>query len=273
MMATGFILAALTINLSMLNCKVNIIIAICTTAFLSGCIEAKYDLDIRTTLNKNAKSFFNQLPGINGKPYNKQAIKVNATTLEVYKASFSETTIEKDNLLEITELNSNSDHPIVSYWNTDGFTQYLYLLKYDFTCNASGDDLTYTAVVFLSFRYMPIAAAPFTKCTGPGPLYWGVLNDDHISFDSVLTIKNVKTGPYLTANKANRKNHFNLLFMPVVFSDQAETNGDSINIKKIVRTDHNKVGGKKPLVFNIREIFHDSLAMRFDYINTIKLNP
>jgi hypothetical protein len=100
-----------------------------------------------------------------------------------------------------------------------------------------------------------------------------VLNDDYISFDSVLTIKNVKNGPYLTANKANRKNHFNLLFMPVVFPDEPETGGASINIKKIVRTDHNKVGGKKPLVFNIGEIFHDSRAMQFDYIKTIKLNP
>ena len=187
-------------------------------------------------------------------------------------AAFKEATIEKDNLFEFTELNDSSTHPRVVYNEVDGFIQELYLLKYNFIYDADGMEADATAVAFLSLRYRPMSTEPFIYCTGPGPMYWGLVIDDYISFDSVLTIKNKSTNPYLHINKQKKSSAFNLLFMPAAFAKHPERNGASFNITKIVRMDPNRIGGIKPLVFDIPVIFKDYKAMHFDYIKTITLN-
>ncbi len=256
----------------MLNCKVYGFVFCCILFAYTGCIESKYNLDIKATLNDPATSFFNTLPGIKGGFYNRKPVMTKAKKIEVYKASFSEATIEKDDLLEFTELNTHSDLPRVTYREIDGFTQDIYLLKYNFSYGDGGEEIENTAVILVSLHYRPMATEPFIFCTGPGPAYWGVVNDGYISFDSVLTIKQANNSYYLKGQKAKKKNAFNLLFLPAGFVEEPVENKSSFNIKKIVRMNANKVGGIKPLVFDIPAIFKDEKAMHFTYIKSIALN-
>lgn len=256
----------------MSNCKINIIAIACCLFVFTGCMETKYPFDIGTSIDEHAGDFLRKLPGIKKATYNTYKVTSKAKKIEVYKASFKEATIEKDNLLEITELNDKSTLPRVGYRETDGFIQDLYLLKYNFKYDAGGTEEDVTAVVFLSIRYRPTDAEPFRYCTGPGPLYWGLVMDDYISFDSVLVIKKKKANPYLLAKKRKKGKAFNLLFMPAAFAKNPERKRGSFDIKKIVRMDPNRIGGIKPLVFDIPEIFKDKKAMHFDYIKTITLN-
>ena len=256
----------------MLNCKIYTVIFICCLFVFAGCIESKYGLDINTTLNEEATNFLVKLPGIKDARYSGMKITANAKSVEVYKATFREATIEKDNLLEFTELNDSSTHPRVNYREIDGFMQELYLLKYRFTYDAGGIKPEATAVVFMSLRYRPMKEDPYIYCTGPGPLYWGIVNEGYISFDSVLNIKGSGDNYYLHTARQKKNRGFNLLFMPADFPDHPERKGGSFNITKIVRIHPNRIGGNKPLVFDIPVIFSDSKALHFDYITTITLN-
>jgi hypothetical protein len=58
--------------------------------------------------------------------------------------------------------------------------------------------------------------------------------------------------------------------MPANFPS-SPTADDTFNIEKIVNLDGNKVGGYKPLVFNINKILKDPNALQFHYVNTIHL--
>jgi hypothetical protein len=255
----------------MLNFKTYSIVLFCGLFSGAGCIESKYNLDINATFDKQATAFFRTLPGIQGAVYNKMPVSSRANKMEIYKASFSEATVEKEHLLEFTELNTHSNQPRVSYRDVDGFTQDIYLLKYTFSYRDGGEDIENTAVTFLSLHYRPMSTEPFKYCTGPGPAYWGLVNDGYISFDSVLSIKQAN-GYYLKADKPNKKNAFNLLFLPADFPELLIENKSSFDIKKIVRMNANKVGGNKPLVFDIPAIFKDSKAMHFTYLKTITVN-
>ena len=59
--------------------------------------------------------------------------------------------------------------------------------------------------------------------------------------------------------------------MPANFPSNPSTEDDTFNIEKIVKLDANKVGGYKPLVFNINKILKDQNALQFHYVDTIHL--
>jgi hypothetical protein len=258
----------------MLNCSKNIIVVLCCCTFIFyGCIESKYLLNIISTLNERSESFLQQLLGIGKMKYAGMPVKQKATIVEVYAASFKEMNIEKDNLLEVAEFNTTTKRPTANYLQVDGFMQNLYLLKYNFICTSGNDEIPVTAVVFLSFKYRQEVNGTGIYCTGPGPAYWGVVSDNYISFDSVVNINKARGKRYYLKMARHKRNQiFNLLFMPANFSDAAPAAGDFLNFTKIVRMGTNRIGGVKPVVFNIPEIFKDSNAMRFNYFKSIKLN-
>ena len=99
-----------------------------------------------------------------------------------------------------------------------------------------------------------------------------MVNDGYISFDSVLTIKHTGNSYYLRAQKAKKQNPFNLLFIPAGFAEAPVANKSAFDIKKIVRMEHNRIGGVKPLIFDIPVIFKDDKALHFTYIRNITLN-
>jgi hypothetical protein len=257
----------------MSNCNKNIT-AVVISLLLAACSEKQYKFDITKTLNKNADNFFKQLPGIKSNSYAGMKLVEGATAVEIYRAVFKETTIEKDNLLEITAMNEKSEYPVATYAETDGFMQHMYLLKYNFVYKSGREDVPASAVVFLTLRYRQQVDSPFVYCTGPGPAYWGTINEtdtyNYISFDSVLHLQQKQQQFYIKTDKRKKNKFFNLLFMPVNFVETPDAN-NSIVIEKIVRMGNNRIGGTKPIVFNIPVIFKDSNALRFDYVTTVTI--
>jgi len=113
----------------MLSCK-KISAVIIASAFLYGCMEQKLLFDFNRDVNA---SFFKEVPGIGSDKYFGNSITKKADKAEIYTSSFREKFIEKDNLLEYTELNDDSKITSAPYWEVGGYSQNLYLLKYQFT--------------------------------------------------------------------------------------------------------------------------------------------
>lgn len=239
------------------------------TLILCGCMEQKilfnFDQDVDTT-------FFKEIPGIGSNKYFGNTVSKKASKAELYVSSFREKFIEKDNLLETTELNDNSKIPSVAYWEANGYSQNLYLLKYDFTYTITQKEKSFDA---------PVEAAVFfsVKYNGSGdvlgitPCYFGTINreDNLINFDTELLLQKDNSHYYLKMQK-KKKNMNGLLFIPGNFVNQPVESETKLNIEKIVKLNSNKVGGNKPLVFNISEIFHDPTALQFYYDSTLQLN-
>ena len=231
----------------------------------SGCLEHRIIFDFTKDVNQN---FFKQIPGIG------ETILVTkkATTAEVYVSSFREKFIENDNLLEYTELNDASKIPAADYWKVKGYSQDLYLLKYNFTytiITKKGKQIETPTegVIFFSVKYN---GKGYT--TGITPCYLGVIDEEEnlIAFDTELMLKKDNGNFYLKPHP-NKKNSNGLLFMPANFPLHPKINDDTLTIKKIVKLDPNKVGGHKPLVFYISKIFNDANALSFHYVGNINL--
>lgn len=244
---------------------------LCTTVVifsLTGCLEQKIPFDFNKNVNT---TFFKEVPGLGDAPYIKYAVTKKAATAEIYVSSFREKFIENDDLLEYSELNDVSTIPSVDYWTVNGYSQNLYILKYDFTYstkNKKGEliEVPVTGAVFFSLK-----RNGKNKVTGITPSYFGIVDEDAnlITFDTELTLAKTNGHFYLKPQK-KKKDTKGLLFMPANFPSNP-TIDNTFNIEKIVNLDGNKVGGYKPLVFNIGKILKDPNALQFHYVNTIQL--
>jgi len=255
----------------MLSCKKILVIMFALIAALSSCMEQKILFTFKNDVNRN---FFKEIPGLGAVTYNGNPVIQKANNVEVYISSFSEKYIEKDHLLEYTELNDSTKIPFVSYREVEGYSQDLYLLKYEFIYSGTNKktgksfDFPIQAAVFFSVKHHGSG-----NTIGITPCYFGIINEDDslIAFETKLKLKKDKGHFYLKLLKRNKK-MTGVAFMPVVFPTNPQTPEDKFNIEKIVRLDANKVGGHKPLVFDISNIFHDTNALQFHYRNTLHLN-
>ena len=243
----------------MLSCKRNLSV-ILVSFMLCGCMEQKLLFDFSKDVNA---SFFRDIPGLSDVKYIGNDITKKADSLEIYRSTFSEKFIEKDNLLDITELNDDSKIPFAAYEEFYGYSQNLYILKYQFSYFGSPVE----AAVFFAVKKNSDSAV-----VGILPCYFGIINRENnlISFDNELVLKKDKDGYYLKMLK--RKSDISgLMFMPANFPDKPVATETKLNIEKIVKLDANKIGGYKPLVFNISKIFRDSTALQFHYDSTLHL--
>lgn len=252
----------------MLSCRKILFLTIGAILF-AGCLEQRILFDINKDVNQN---FFKEVPGLGGALYIKYPVTKKATTAEVYVSSFREKFIENDDLLEYSELNDSGKTSSVDYWNVNGYSQNLYLVKYDFSYsvkNKKGEpiDIPVIGAVFFSLK-----RNGQNKVTGITPCYFGTVDEDEnlITFDTELTLAKKDGTFYLKAIK-KKKNVKGLLFMPANFPSSPATPDDTFTIEKIVKLDANKVGGVKPLVFNINKILKDANALQFHYVDTIHL--
>ena len=253
----------------MLSCKKILVFIVAAISF-AGCMEHRLLFDFGRDVNQ---SFFKEVPGIGNSPFIKFPVTKKAGKLEIYASSFRERYIEKDDLLEFTELNDSTQIPSADYWSLVGYSQDLYLIKYDFTYTAKtkkGESIDVPAegAVFFSVKHNGKG-----DTIGVVSCYFGTIDTDYsmINFDTELSLQKDNGHFYLKLHK-KKKNMNGLLFMPVVFSSKPGSAEEKLNIKKIVKLDPNKVGGVKPLVFDISKIFHDSAALKFHYVGTLHLN-
>ena len=251
----------------MLNCKNNLrIIAILIALILSSCMEHK----VLFSFTDNVKpSFFKNIPGIGSDIFLKDTVIAKASSLQVYKSSFREQYIEKDHLLDISELNDSTKIPYADYWEVGGYSQDMYLLKYQFKVRLKNKPnakiRTRDAMLFFSVKFNRDA-----DCIGFGPSYFGIIDYDfgYISFPTELITKINKDGFYLKPARGIKLTGGYLFFTAGLSSADLQSN---LNIQKIVELYTNKVGSYKPLVFNIPKIFKDSNALQFHYDTTINL--
>lgn len=252
----------------MLSCKKILFFIIAAICF-AGCVEQRILFDFKKDVNQN---FFKEIPGLSDVPYINYPVTKKADKIEIYVSSFREKFIENDDLLEYSELNDKSKIPAVDYWTVNGYSQNLYLLKYEFTYSAKNKkdkliDIPVVGAIFFSLK-----RNGQNKITGITPCYFGIVDEDEnlMNFNTELTVE--KTGNTFYLKFPKRKRNVNgLLFMPANFPSNPTTQDDTFNIEKIVNLDANKVGGYKPLVFNINKILKDPNALQFHYVNTIHL--
>ena len=254
----------------MLSCKKIPVLIFVIVAALSSCMEQRIIFNFKNDVTRN---FFKEIPGVGAVTYVGQPVRQKASNLEVYLSSFSEKFIEKDHLLEYTELNDSTKIPFARYKAVEGYHQDLYILKYQFTYvqtnkkTGKSFDVPTQAAIFFSVKNNGRG-----NTIGIMPCYFGIINEEDslIAFDTELLLKKDKGFYYLKLQKRNKKMN-GLAFMPADFPSNPQTPEDKFNIEKIVRLDPNKVGGYKPLVFDISNIFHDSNALQFHYYVTLHL--
>ena len=253
----------------MYTCKKIYLLFFVFVMALPSCMEQKILFNFQADVNRN---FFKEIPGLGATIYNGHPITHMAKMADVYVSSFSEKYIEKDHLLEFTELNDSTKTPFVSYMQVDGYAQDLYLLKYEFSYSATNKtgksfEFTAPAAVFFSVKHNGRG-----NTIGITPCYFGIINkeDNLIAFNTELSLKKEKGHLYLAAIKKSKKMN-GLLFMPADFPANPKGPEDKFNIDKIVRLDPNKVGDYKPLIFDIHNIFHDPNALQFHYSGTTLL--
>jgi hypothetical protein len=250
----------------MLSCK-KISVLLFLIIVLPSCMEQKILFDFQKDVNVN---FFKEIPGIGSDVYLNQPVTKKAGKLDIYLSSFTEKYIEKDNLLEFTELNDSTTLPYVSYLGVEGYSQGLYLLKYEFEYSVKNKSGKPFQVPVIAAIFFVVKHNGQGNTTGVTPCYFGIVNteDNVIAFDSELSLKK-EDNLYFLNPKRKKKNYHGMLFIPreILAFHQSSI----INIKKIVRLDPNKVGGYKPLVFDVSKIFHDQNALQFHYISTLQL--
>lgn len=228
------------------------------------------DTDKDKKINQNV---FKEIPGLGSSTYLKFPVSKKASKIEVYISSFREKYIEKDHLLEYTELNDDSKTPSAGYRSVDGYSQDLYILKYEFTYAVTRREKTLEvpteAAVFFSVKHNGRG-----DTIGVTPCYFGIINteDNVIAFDTKLSLKKEGNNYYLKLHK-KKKNLNGLLFMPANFPAHPSKSKTKLNIEKVVKLDPGKIGGYKPLVFDIAKIFHDPTALQFHYETTLYLKP
>ena len=238
---------------------------------LSSCMEQKILFTFKNDVNRD---FFKEIPGLGTVTYNGHPVIQKANNLEVYISSFSEKFIERDHLLELTELNDSTQIPFTTYMSVFGYSQDLYLLKYEFVYSVTIENSdqsfldTTQAVVFFSIKHNKN-----NNTIGVTPCYFGTINseDNLIDFNTELSLKKDKNHYFLKSIKKSKRMN-GLSFMPADFPSEPKTGKDKFNVEKILRLNPNKIGGYKPLVFDVTKIFHDANALQFHYRNTLHLN-
>lgn len=202
----------------------------------------------------------------------KDTLKAFSPTVEGWVAQFHEHLIEQDDLLTPSNLSTADSLRWVHYDDIAGFQQNLllyHLRALPWDTNGKPVDV----VVYLAIHYDK------DTVIHTGPLYFGEVNklDGYISFLYELTLK--KHGNQyrlfpkkkLSRLKALQLNQFSmhLLFL----ADELKTKDGidwwqrrrdtTINVKKMISYDANKIGGKMPIVFNIAEVMRGDSAIHF----------
>jgi len=237
----------------MLDFKKIITVFFVCNILLCSCAEQRFAFD----QNKNVDTIlFKDIPAIAQKIYPDHTITA-IDSVCLYRATFKETYVENNDLLEWSELNDSSAIPRVKYYSVKGYYQHLYLA----IMHTIPDNIN--AAVFFSAKYNSDG-----ECVGFGPAYAGIVNPAKgiISFPKQLSIAKAANDFVLTLNK-KQDNERELLFISADFKTLVQK--PAISLEKIILLGPNKIGGYKPVVFSIPEVLHDKNALKFRYIKTL----
>jgi len=197
-----------------------------------------------STGNFSTSSFYQALPLILNKP-------LRIDSVNIYETTFEEKPYEGYYVIDYSEVNAKNDKNILHYKPFKGYYQKLYLLK---LVTYPKDSIT----IYFSLKYNI-----FDQCIGFGPSYLGSIDENRnlVFFNMELYPRNKKN------NYSLKKSRFPLaLYMSA--TDMRPRN--TINIDKMIVEKSFEIGNN--VVIDIPRIFHDSAALKFDYIETKKIN-
>ena len=224
--------------MSVLN---KILFAIVVTGLLYGCSPRRVAF---STDNFTKPSFYQSLPTILNK-----SLRIDSVI--TYETTFEEKPSEGYYVIDYSEVNARNDNNILHYKNFKGYYQKLYLLK---LVTYPRDSIT----VYFSIKYNA-----FDQCIGFGPSYIGSMDESRnlIFFNAELYTR-------------NKKNNYSLKKVRVplaLFMNASELlPGKYINVDKMIVEKSFEIGNN--VVIDIPRIFHDSSALKFEYIDTRKIN-
>ncbi len=214
-----------------------ILFAVIATGLLYGCSPRKIAF---STDNFTNPLFYQSLPLILNK-----SLRIDSVT--TYETTFEEKPYEGYYVIDYSEVNSRNDNNILHYKNFKGYYQKLYLLKL----------VTYpkdSVIMYFSIKYNA-----FGQCIGFGPSYIGTIDEKRN-----LLFFNAELYP------RNKKNNYSLKKVRVplaLFMNASEIlPGNCINIDKMIVEKSFEIGNN--VVIDIPRIFHDSAALKFEYLDT-----
>ncbi len=223
--------------MSLLN-KILCVIAVCS---LFGCSPRNIAF---STNNFTTQSFYQALPLILNKD-------LRIDSVSIYEATFEEKPYEGYYVIDYSEVNSKNDNNILHYKNFKGYYQRLYLLK---LVTYPRDSVT----IYFSLKYNA-----FDQCIGFGPSYIGTMDENR---------KLVFFNAELYSRKKNKIYSLKKSRLPLALYMNASelVPGNTINIDKMIVEKSFEIGNN--VVIDIPRIFHDSAALKFDYVETRKIN-
>ena len=183
-------------------------------------------------------------------------------SIKIYTATFKETYVEDNYLLEWSELHDSSTIPRARYLNMIGNSTRLYLC----VVSTRPDDVQ--AAVFFSAKYDSDG-----QCLGFGPSYLGKINPAQgtIAFTTELAVTEEDDVFKLFALKKQTRKA-GVIFTSDHFKSSLTNTRMPVRVDKIVLLDPNKIGGFKPVVFSIEDVLKDKNALLFRYLKTIQYN-
>ena len=204
---------------------------------LSGCAPRNLGF---STNNFTNPSFYQALPLILNKD-------LHIDSVNIYETTFEEKPYEGYYVIDYSEVNSKNDKNILHYKKFKGYYQKLYLLK---LVTTPKDSIT----IYFSLKYNV-----FDQCIAFGPSYIGTTDEKRnlIFFNAELYPRNKKNNYSLKKSR-----------LPLALYMNAETliPYDQININKMIVEKSYEIGNN--VVIDIPRIFHDSNALKFDYLDT-----
>ncbi len=197
-----------------------------------------------STNNFSTNSFYQALPTILNK-------NVRLDSVSIYEASFEEKPYEGYYVIDFSEVNAKNDKNILHYKPFKGYYQKLYLLK---LVTYPRDSIT----IYFSLKYNV-----FDQCIGFGPTYIGTMDENRklIFFNAELYTRNKKNNYSLKKSR---------LPLSLYMNASELTLGNTINIDKMIVEKSFEIGNN--VVIDIPRIFHDSSALKFDFVETRKIN-
>ncbi len=196
------------------------------------------------TNNFSTASFYQALPTILNK-------NMQLDSVRIYETTFEEKPYEGYYVIDYSEVNAKNDKNILHYKQFKGYYQKLYLLK---LVTYPKDSIT----IYFSLKYNV-----FDQCIGFGPTYIGAMDENRklIFFNAELYTRNKKNNYSLKKSR---------LPLSLYMNASELIPGATINIDKMIVEKSFEIGNN--VVIDIPRIFHDSAALKFDYVETKKIN-
>ena len=188
----------------------------------------------------------------------KRRIASGVKEVLVYKTTFEEVLIERDDIVEWTLISAGSSKETINYIQGFGNRVDLYLLELKAADGKNKGFIYYS----LKLKKAPVAGELQDVCMGFGKAYYGSLTKP-----TVINLKDeLKTGRHNKKYVLVKKSPATYLFV-------IDYNGGvSINVDKVVNTGYNKISGNKDLVYTVDEVFNEKKPMLFQFERTITIN-